>query len=413
MSRGLKIGLAVNGAIMLLGLGAWIYQLRAGLILTDMQNGFTWGLYVAGLAFFVGNAAGGLVLTSSIYLFGAKHLKPFARLGALTAFANVTAAMLIIVPDIGRPERLLNVLLHPNWVSPLVWDVIVLSVYAALSLVYLGIMMLPDLRGRIGRALARRTGDPQEFSDRWSRRLAPFALLFAVSIHVVTAWIFSTQGAREWWFTPALAPDFVAVAVASGTAVVVLAAAIAYGAAPGYRRAYRSLALIIFGALAVHLFMMFNDFFIHTWFGAEGAEELLRLTWRAHPLGHLFEVAAPVVAALLLLSRRVRDSVVGLAGSAALLITGVFVHRFLIMPAAMNLVPLTFQPLGQPGTRWSMPLASGRYLEGVSTFNAHWEYAPTVVEWTIFAGTVAFVIALILVAVMALPVLERRTADAR
>jgi molybdopterin-containing oxidoreductase family membrane subunit len=376
-----------------------------------MQNGFTWGLYVAALAFFVGNAAGGLVLSSSIYLFGAAHLKPFARLGALTAFANVTAAMLIIVPDIGRPERLFEILLHANWMSPLVWDVIVLSAYAVLSLAYLFIMMLPDLRGRLGAALAGRLDDPGAFSDRWSRRLAPFALLFAVSIHVVTAWIFSTQGAREWWFTPALAPDFVAVAVASGTAVVVIAAAIAYGVGREYARAYRSLALIIFGALAVHLFLMFNDFFIHTWFGAEGADELVRLTWSAHPVGHLFEVVAPLVAALLLLAERVRRSVRGLAMSAGLLILGVFVHRFLIMPAAMNLIPLTLQPLGQPGTLWSMPIATGRFSEGVTSFAAHWDYFPSVVEWMIFTASVAFVIVLILLAVAALPVLQGRTAD--
>ncbi|NIP83588.1 MAG: molybdopterin oxidoreductase, partial [Gemmatimonadetes bacterium] len=209
MSRSTRAGLVIAGLTAVAAIGAWAYQLSRGLIVTDMQNGFTWGLYVAGLAFFVGNAAGGLVLSSSIYLFGADHLKPFARLGALTAFANVAAAMAIVLPDIGRPERLWNLLIHANWTSPLVWDVAVLALYAIVSLVYLGIMMVPDLPGRLGRRVRRRMDDPAAFSDRWSRRLAPFALVFAVSIHVVTAWIFSTQGARDWWFTAALAPDFI------------------------------------------------------------------------------------------------------------------------------------------------------------------------------------------------------------
>lgn len=137
----------------------------------------------------------------------------------------------------------------------------------------------------------------------------------------------------------------------------------------------------------------------------------MRLTWSTHPLGHLFEIVAPLVAALLLLSVRVRRSAHGLAASASLLILGVFVHRFLIMPAAMNLVPLTLQPLGQPGTRWSMPVATGRFSEGATSFAPHWDYFPSVVEWTIFTGTVAFVIVLILLAVRALPVLQGRAAD--
>ena len=64
------------------------------------------------LAFFVGNAAGRLVLSASIYMFGLTNLKPFARLGALTAFVNVVAAMLSILPDIGQPLRLWHMLME-------------------------------------------------------------------------------------------------------------------------------------------------------------------------------------------------------------------------------------------------------------------------------------------------------------
>lgn len=412
MSRTTKGGLVIAGLTVLAALGAWGYQLSHGLIVTDMQNGFTWGLYVAGLAFFVGNAAGGLVLSSSIYLFGAKHLKPFARLGALTAFANVAAAMAIVLPDIGRPERLWNLVLHANWTSPLVWDVAVLMLYALVSIVYLGIMMVPDLPGRPGRWVRRRTADPEAFSDRWSRRLAPFALIFAISIHVVTAWIFSTQGARDWWYTAALAPDFIAVAVAAGTAVVLIAAAIAYGARPEYAHAYRSMGAIILGAVAVHLFLMFNDFFIHAWSRTDAASELLRETWGQHFTGHAFEVLAPLAGATLLMIPTVRRSVTGLLSGAGILLLGVFVHRFLIMPAAMNAVPLTIEPLGQPGTLWSMPIATGRYVQGGEVFARTWDYFPTWVEWSIFVGSVGFVALIVLLGVLALPVVQPGRADA-
>ena len=251
-----------------------------------------------------------------------------------------------------------------------------------------------------------RVDDPEAFSDRWSRRIAPFALVFAVSIHVVTAWIFSTQGAREWWFNAALAPDFVAVAVAAGTAVVLLAAVAFYGLRPAYHAAYRSLAWIIFGGVAVHLFLMFNDFFIHSWFSNEATQELMRHTWGTNAQGHALEVAAPLVASLLLLFRPVRRSVAGVVGSGLLLLVGVFAHRMLIMPAAMNALPLTLQPFGQPGARWSVPVATGRYAPPHSTFVEYWSYFPTPVEWAIFAGIVAFVVFLVLLAVRSLPVVD-------
>ena len=66
MTQKMRTGMVISGALFLVAVAAWIYQLQEGLILTNMQNSYSWGLYISGLAFFVGNAAGGLVLTSSI-----------------------------------------------------------------------------------------------------------------------------------------------------------------------------------------------------------------------------------------------------------------------------------------------------------------------------------------------------------
>lgn len=261
MSAAKKIGYGLTVILMLAGLGAFAYQCQEGLAVTNMRNSYSWGLYVSGLAFFVGNAAGGLVLSSLIYLFGVTALKPFARIGALAAFANVTAAMLAILPDIGQPLRLYQMLINPQFASPLVWDVIVLNLYAALSLLYLYLLMLPDLKGPF-RRLALKVADPQAFSDKWAKRLAPFSLAAAVGIHVVTAWIFATQGARDWWNTAVLAPDFVAVAVSSGAGLVLLVSLLAYGLKEEYKDAYRIMTTLMAGALFTHLFFMYNDFLI-------------------------------------------------------------------------------------------------------------------------------------------------------
>ncbi|MFV0436876.1 MAG: NrfD/PsrC family molybdoenzyme membrane anchor subunit [Desulfopila sp.] len=406
MSRTMRIGLTVSGVLFLVAFATWIYQLKEGLILTNMQNAYSWGLYISGLAFFVGNAAGGLVLTSSIYLFGVKKLKPLAKLGALTAFANVTAAILIVLPDIGQPIRLYNLLLHPNWMSPLVWDVIVLNLYALAAAVYLYILMLPDLTGKLG-WLAIKVDDPQAFSERWAKRIAPVALLFAIGIHVVTAWIFSTQGARDWWFSPVMAPDFVSVAIAVGTTIVLLAAALAYGVGERYQEGYRTLGLIIFIATCVHIFLMANDFIIHAWYGNAEAHRLMEITWGQFGAAHTFEVVAPLLGAWLLLRPGVLRSLPLVLLSGGLLVAGVFVHRFLIMPAAFDNVPMTITPFGLPESHWSLPIASGRFFPDMGTFFTSYNYVPTLVEVVILLGVAAYAVFLVLLAIDRLPILVR------
>jgi molybdopterin-containing oxidoreductase family membrane subunit len=406
MSVAKKIGFGVTGFFMATGLAAWIYQYKEGLILTNMGNSYSWGLYVSTLAFFVGNAAGGLVLSSLIYLFGAVSLKPFARIGALTAFANVTAAMAAILPDMGQPMRLYKLFLYPNVTSPLIWDVIVLNLYAAISLAYLYILMLPDLKGR-WKSLALKVDDPQAFSEKWAKRMAPYSLVAAVGIHVITAWIFATQGAREWWHTSVLAPDFVSVALASGTAVVLIVCVLAYGFREEYSKAYRTMAAFIATAFFIHLFLMYNDFIIQAWYGADEAMETLAVTLKEYGLTHAFEVGAPLLAVILLLNQRIRRSAGAMIFSSGLLILGVFAHRYLLMPAAFERIPFTMTPLGLQNVSWSFPITSGRYAQDADVFVTAWHYFPSPIEWTIFLGVISYACFVILLATDQLPVTQQ------
>lgn len=405
MSTGKKIGFLLTGLLMLAGLAAWGLQLKEGLVLTNMRNSYSWGLYVSTLAFFVGNAAGGLVLSSMIYLFGVTSLKPFAKIGALCAFANVTAAMFAIIPDIGQPIRLYHILINPQFRSPLIWDIIVLNLYAALSLVYLYILMLPDFEGPL-KKIALKVDNPGEFSEKWAKRLAPFSLVAAVGIHVITAWIFATQGARDWWNSAVLAPDFVAAALASGTTIVLVVCLLTYGLKEEYTKAYRTLAIFISIAYFIHIFFMYNDFLIHAWYGATEALEVLSITFKDNALAHAFEVLAPLVAVILLLNSKVRKSMGAMLTGCFLLIAGIFAHRFLLMPGAFDRVPLTISPLGLQNADWSVPIASGKYEPLTNTFVTAWHYFPSGIEITIFLGVMAYVGFLIIVAVDRLPIVN-------
>lgn len=401
-----KIAMLLAAVLMMAGLAAWLYQYREGLVLTHMRNSYSWGLYISGLAFFVGNAAGGLVLSSMIYLFGVTSLKPFARIGALTAFANVTAAMIAVLPDIGQPARLYQMLLHPKFSSPLVWDVVVLNLYAALSLIYLYLLMLPDLKGRF-RKFALKVEDPVAFSEKWARRLAPFSLVAALGIHVITALIFATQGSRHFWHSAALAPDFVAAALSSGTAVVMLVALLTYGMKEAYQPAYRTLSIFIAVSLFTHLFLMYNDYFIHAWYGAGEAMETLTILFKDNLWLHAFEVLAPLSAVILLLNQRARQSAGAMIAACGLLIAGIFAHRFLLMPGAFDKIPLTIAPMGLQEASWSIPIASGRYDSALDTFVTQWHYFPSTVEMLILLGVVAYVCFLIMAAMAWLPISKK------
>jgi molybdopterin-containing oxidoreductase family membrane subunit len=265
--------------------------------------------------------------------------------------------------------------------------------------------MLPDLSGPL-KKLAIKVDNPKEFSEKWAKRLAPFSLVAAVGIHVITAMVFATQGGRDWWHSAALAPDFIAVALTSGTAIVLVASVITYGIKEQYQQAYRTMAIFISVAFFIHLFIMYNDFFNHAWYGADGALETLSVTFKDYTLTHLVEVAAPLAAVILLLSSGVRKSAGAIISSCCLLIIGVFAHRFLLMPGAFDRVPLTIPPLGLQNVEWSVPIASGRYDQALNTFVTEWHYFPSGVEIAIFVGVVAYMCFLMMLAVDRLPIVK-------
>ena len=99
-----------------------LYQLLEGLIVTGMNNVFAWALYIMLFVFFVGLSAGGLIISSVPKFFHSDRYDSIAALGVLVSFACIVVAGLLIVPDIGRPERLYRFVTSPDFRSPMVWD---------------------------------------------------------------------------------------------------------------------------------------------------------------------------------------------------------------------------------------------------------------------------------------------------
>ncbi|HVJ48816.1 NrfD/PsrC family molybdoenzyme membrane anchor subunit [Desulfitobacterium sp.] len=390
----------------LISLSAWGYQLSQGLIVTNMRNPFSWGLYIATFAFFVGIAAGGLIVSSSVYLFDLEKLKPFTRIASLSAFASVLAAGAMILPDMGRIDRILNIFFHPNFRSPLVWDVMVISAYMVVTFLSVYVQLLPDWKSE-GRGFfngwtkSRSLEEVQKFSKKWSKRISLIGLPFAILLHTVTALIFATQASRGWWNTAILPPDFIAVAIASGTALVMLIGLLVAGKErfTEYNDAFKILASIVAGALVVHFFFVFVDLVIHGWWGKQEAHELFSLLFGRYSLVYATELLLPGFTMFYFFSARGKRSYQSLIFGSVLLFSGVFAHRMMLMFPAFNAIPLTLSLPAAGIESWAYPISVGQLRDGMPSFVTSWSYVPSLVEGLLAIlpfGIVTFVVSLAL-----------------
>jgi len=214
---------------------AYSVQLTIGLGSTGMNAPAYWGIYIVNFVYLIGLSAGGVIVASLAYVFNLKEYKPVARIAELLAIMCLILAMIFITLDVGRPERLINILLFGNPLSPLVWDFIVIFVYLAICLIYgflgtrsdiVAAMKAIPKRARLYRALALWYTDVSpgalKKDERTLRWVAMAALPTAVALHSVTAWILGLMKAQPGWHTALLAPLFVASAIISGLALVVV-----------------------------------------------------------------------------------------------------------------------------------------------------------------------------------------------
>jgi molybdopterin-containing oxidoreductase family membrane subunit len=193
-----------------IGFATYTQQFAVGLRVTGLSRDVPWGLYISQFTFLVGIAASAVMVVLPYYV---HHYKAFGRLAILGEFLAITAVLmclLFIFVDMGQPRRVVNIILHPTPRSVMFWDMIVLNGYLVLNVV-------------ISRATfrAERAGAPP---PPWVKPVVYLSIPWAVSIHTVTAFLYSGLAARPFWLTAILAPRFLASAFASGPALLILLA---------------------------------------------------------------------------------------------------------------------------------------------------------------------------------------------
>jgi Ni/Fe-hydrogenase subunit HybB-like protein len=353
--------LGLLALLCVIGAACYALQLRDGLVVTGLSDQVSWGFYIANFAFLVGIAAAAVLLVIPAYLFHRADVKAVVLLGEGLAVAAVICAMLFVLVDLGRIDRawhLIPFIGRFNFPSSLLaWDVLVLNGYLALNLL---IPLYVHYQHWQGRQPNLRAYFP----------LVLLAIFWAISIHTVTAFLFSANSARPFWNNALLGPRFIASAFVSGPALIILIlqAIRRLTAYPVSQSVIHTLALIMSIALQISLFFviaeLFTDFYNESahaasirylFFGLDGANGLVAWIWTA--------LAFNVVAVIILMITPLRRRMGWLNLACVLAFAGIWIEK------GMGLVV--------PGV---IPTPLGEVFE----------YSPTAIELGVSLGIWAF-----------------------
>lgn len=311
--------------IMLAGAYAYSVQLRQGLGVTGMSDHVSWGLYISNFTFLVGLAAAAMMLVLPAYVLEDVDFGRAVLLAEGVAVAALVMCLGFVVVDIGNPMgawHLIPGLGYLNWPrSLLAWDVIVLNGYLALNLAIPFYILY-----------SRYVGRPPVKS-----RYLPWmyiSVMWAVSIHLVTAFLLAGLPARPFWNTALLGPRFLASAFTAGPAFMILLLwfvrrSTTYPISDGV---FAKLALITTVAAQVNLVMLVSELFYkfywpthhginarYLFFGLDGHDALVPWIWLA--------IALNVAATIALMVHSIRRNPRWLMPACATLFVSIWVEK--------------------------------------------------------------------------------------
>lgn len=339
--------------LLLIGIAGFMYfrQIKYGLGTTDMRDIASWGLYIADFVFLIAVSLVGSLITAIMRLNNVKWVTPLTRISEIIAVAALIAALLIIVVDMGRPDRLWHIFVYGRLQSPIVWDILVVNTYLVISLLLLYLPLIPDI------AILRRHMEHkpwwhqkmyQILSLGWQGTDEQFRILnlslnalmviivpVALSIHTVTSWLFAST-LRPGWDSTIFGPYFVAGAFMVGAAAVVVTMYI-------IRKVYNFKDFItdehfnLMGKLLVltslvYLYFNLNEFMVPAYKmkSGESAHILGLLVGEYALLFWIVQIVGMIAPILLMIFRPFRKPL-PLFVMSILIVIGAFLKRFLIV----------------------------------------------------------------------------------
>lgn len=193
------------------GLGASYYMEHYGHVVTGMTNAIVWGTPHVFAVFLIVAASGVLNVSSISSVFSKHHYKPMARLSALTALALLAGGLMVLVLDLGRPDRLIVAMTKYNFKSIFAWNIYLYTGFFVIVLVYLWMMM------------------ERRFAPH-SKKAGLFAFVWRLALTTGTGSIFGFLVARPGYDSAIMAPMFIAMSFAFGLAIFILLVTVTYKA---------------------------------------------------------------------------------------------------------------------------------------------------------------------------------------
>jgi molybdopterin-containing oxidoreductase family membrane subunit len=229
--------------------------------------------------------------------------------------------ILFIVMDLGRPDRILNVLKYPTPNSVLFWDMLVLNGYLFLNII-IGWNVLEAERH-------------QAPPPSWLKPLIYLSIPWAPSIHTVTAFLYAGLPGRGYWLTAIMAPRFLSSAFAAGPSLLVLLCLLVrkYTKFDPGKEQIQSLAKIVSYAILINVFFFFCELFTvfysqipehmlhfqYLFYGLDGKARMVPWMW--------FAITGMSVAAILMVFPKIRHNEKTLAMTCGLIVITTYIDK--------------------------------------------------------------------------------------
>ena len=208
-----KIWYGLLSVIFLIGIYSFYLQTINGHQVTGISKEVPWGIYIAAFAFFVGASAGATIIGFLIHAFGRNDYKTLGVRSIIIGVLSLLAAIFFIIADVGEPLRMFKV----PWLLSNTSSMFFIS---STSYYLFMILLLTELYYLV-KILRNKASKKEKLISKWLAIIAvPYALLV---VHMVTGFIFGVVKTREYWNTPLLPMHFIIAALATGTAIIILA----------------------------------------------------------------------------------------------------------------------------------------------------------------------------------------------
>ncbi len=223
--------------VLLGGILVWLRQIIVGLGVTGLNRPVYWGVYLTNFVFFIGLAHSGTFISAILRIAGQSWRKPLTRAAEAITLFSLPFGVASILVDMGRPERIFNILFYGRYESPILWDFTAVGLYLLSSIVFFYFSLIPDialLRDKITDAPRWQRRMYQILAVGWAYRpeqyhrlervldgMAIFMTMLVVTVHTVVSWLFGMT-LQPGWHTALIGPFFLLGAILSGTAAVVI-----------------------------------------------------------------------------------------------------------------------------------------------------------------------------------------------